>query len=186
MEFHSISLFSHIVGGLGIFVALGLEWTGFQQMRIITLPDQVRAWMRILKSSSKLLFVSMLINTITGIISMWLEEGLEAWITVTLVSFILMIALAMTITRPRLAAIGHTLIAENRMASQTIRNLASHILLWISIHTRVSVALGILFLMIEKPNLVGSLLTIGVAIVLGFASTLLVIRRERTEVVATD
>ncbi|MGE5123122.1 MAG: hypothetical protein ACM3H7_01270 [Acidobacteriaceae bacterium] len=186
MELHSINLFFHIVGGLGIFIALGLEWTGLQQLRITTLPDQVRAWMNIIKNSSKLLFVSMLLNTITGILSMLLEEGLEAWITVTLLSFVLLITLAMTITRPRMAAIGHALFTENRMAPQTIRTLASQPLFWISIQTRLSVALGIVFLMIEKPNLVGSLLTIGVAIVLGLASTLVVIRRERAQAVATD
>jgi hypothetical protein len=43
----------------------------------------------------------------------------------------------------------------------------------------VAIALGIVFLKIAKPDLGGSLLTIGVAIVLGLASTLLVLRGER-------
>ena len=33
MDVNSIVLFLHIVGALGIFVALGLEWTGLWQIR---------------------------------------------------------------------------------------------------------------------------------------------------------
>ena len=33
MNDYSIALFLHIVGALGFFVALGLEWTGLRQIR---------------------------------------------------------------------------------------------------------------------------------------------------------
>ena len=45
--------------------------------------------------------------------------------------------------------------------------------------TRVAIALGLVFLKTAKPDLTGSLLTIGVAIVLGLASALPMVRTER-------
>jgi hypothetical protein len=46
---------------------------------------------------------------------------------------------------------------------------------------RVSIALGIVFVMTVKPDLSGSLLTIGIAIILGLASSLRLRDRERTQ-----
>jgi len=59
--------------------------------------------------------------------------------------------------------------------------LLHHPLLWIAIQTRVAIALGIVFLMTVKPDLSRSLLTIGVAIVLGLVSALPIRGRERAQ-----
>jgi hypothetical protein len=165
---------------MGIFVALGLEWTGLWQIRSAMTPQQVGGWMRILKSVRKFGFVSMLTTVVTGIYvaTVW---GGEAWIIVTVGSLVLMIVLAQVVTAPRMAAIGRALATEKVPLSQTFYSLANHPLLWISIQTRVAIALGIIFLKIAKPDLVGSLITIGVAIVLGVASALTMPRRERVQ-----
>jgi hypothetical protein len=50
----------------------------------------------------------------------------------------------------------------------------------------VAITLGIVFLKIVKPDLDGSLLTIGVAIVLGIASALPMPRSERVPAGSAD
>ena len=186
MNTYSIALFLHIVGALGLSVALGLEWTGLSQVRSAILPEQVRAWMGILKGTNKVGFPSMLTTVITGIYMMITVWGWVAWIYVTLGSLMLVIALSVALTKPRMVAIGQALAMEKRPLSQTIYSLVNQPILWISIQTRVAIALGIIFLKIAKPDLGGSLLTIGVAIVLGIASALPVTRRERSHVGSTD
>jgi len=181
MNGYSIALFLHIVGALGFFVALGLEWTGLRQVRSAVLPEQVCAWIRILKSTRKVGFASMLTTVISGIYMMATAWGGVAWIIVTLGSLALVIALATILTGPRMAAIGRTLTIDKGAVSHTLQNLANHPLLWVSIQTRVAIALGIVFLKIAKPDLGGSLLTIGIAVVLGLASSLPVSRRERAQ-----
>ncbi len=181
MDVNSIVLFLHIVGALGIFVALGLEWSGLRQMRSATLPLQVRAWMGILKNTRKMGFASMLTTIITGIYMMVTDVGLVAWIFVTIGALALIIVLSIVLTGPRMAAIGQSLATEKVPLSQTFHNLADHPILWISIQTRVAIALAIVFLKTGKPDLGGSLITIGVAIVLGLASTLPLPRRERAQ-----
>jgi len=182
MTGHAIGMFLHIAGALGISAALALEWAGLRQIRSAILPEQVRAWIGTLKGANRVLFVSMLANVLTGLFMMVTEWGPEAWIVVSLGSLVLMIVLAMALTRPRMASIGQAALAnEKRPTSQTFHNLAGYPLLWISIQTRVAVFLGILYLMIAKPEWVGSLITTGVAIVLGIATALPMPRRERAQ-----
>jgi hypothetical protein len=179
MSEYSITLFLHIVGALGFFVALGLEWTGLSQIRSALTLEQVRAWMGILKNVRKVGFVSMATTVITGFYLMLTAWGDQAWIIVTLGSLVLVIALAQVVTAPRMAAVGQALVMGKGSLSYTFYSLANNPLLLVSIQTRVAIALGIVFLKIAKPDLGGSLLTIGVAIVLGLASTLTMPRREQ-------
>lgn len=182
MNNYSIALFLHIVGALGLFVALGLEWTGLRQIRSAMLSEQVLGWMGILRSVRKVGFVSMLVTVISGSYMMVRYFGGAPWIIVTLGSLVLIIALAQLLTGPRMMAIGRALASEKGALSKTFHDLANQPLLWISLQTRVAIALGIVYLKIAKPDLGGSLLTIGIAIVLGLASALpFPLRRQAQE-----
>ena len=169
MNIYQIALFLHLVGALGISVALGLEWTSLRQIRNAISPEQVRAWMGILKSTNKVGFISMLTTVITGVYMLLKVWGWVAWILVTIGALVLMIAISRVVTAPRLKALGQT------------QGTVLDPLLWVSILTRVAIVLGIIFLKIAKPDLGGSLLTIGVAIIIGVATTLPVARREHAQ-----
>ncbi len=181
MDTDSIALFLHIAGALGFFVALGLEWTGLWQIRSAVTPEHVRSWMGIFKNTRKVGFVAMLTTVITGIYMMLTDVGGEAWLIVTMGSLALVIALSQVLTAPRMAAIGRALAAEKGLFSPTYRSLVANPLLWISIQTRIAIALGIVFLKAVQPDLIGSLLTVGVAIVLGVASALPISHREQAQ-----
>lgn len=178
MDAYSIILFVHIVGVLGLFVALGLEWTGLRQIRSAIVPEQVHAWMGILKSTRGFGFASMGTTVITGIYMLLTDTGLVPWLYVSIGALVLVIILSVVVTSPRMVAIGKGLAIEKGTLSKTFRILANQPLLWISIQTRVALALGIIFIKITKPELVGSLLTIGIAIALGLGSALTMSRRE--------
>jgi len=179
MDAYSIVLFVHIVGVLGLFVALGLEWTGLRQIRSAIVPEQVRSWMGILKSTRGFGFASMGTTVITGIYMTLTDIGLVPWLYVSIGALVLVMLLSLVLTAPRMAAIGKDLAIEKGTLSKTFHNLANQPLLWISIQTRIALALGIVFLKIIKPEFVGSLLTISVAIALGIGSALPMPRHER-------
>jgi hypothetical protein len=181
MNYYSIALFFHIVGALGFFVALGLEWVGLQQMRNATTTEQVRQGMRISGSTRRLGMASMLTILVFGFYLAAVAWGGSAWIIVTLGVMVVMIALSVALTGPRMAVLGQALASEKGPPSSSLQQLASHPLLWISIQTRVAIALGIVFLMTVKPGLGGSLLTIGVATVLGLAFSLPMKRSQRVQ-----
>lgn len=184
MNDYSIALFLHIVGVMGFSVALGLEWTGLWQIQNAILPAQVRGWMGILKGVRRVGFASMLTTVLTGVYMMLTVWGGVAWVIVSLGALVLVIALSLMLTGPQMAAIGRALTTAS--ISQTIQSLASHPLLWISIQTRIAIALGIVFLKATKPDWGGSLLAIGVAIVLGIVSAVSASRAEQAPVSSAD
>jgi hypothetical protein len=128
----------------------------------------------------------MLTTVITGIYLVLKGWGWVPWILVTLGALVMVIALSQALTRPRMEAIGRALGMEKGPVSQTFQHLVNHPILWISIQTRVAIALGIVFLKIARPDLGGAVLTIGVAIVLGIASVLPISRFTRVHAGPAD
>lgn len=181
MNDYSIALFLHIVGALGFFVALGLEWISLRHLRRATTAEQVREWMRVPNKMGRLGMIAMLTLLGAGFYMMVTAWGGVAWITVTLGALVLMILLGMVITGRRMAAIGRMVNTARGPLSPTLQPLLHDPVLWVSMQTRVAIALGIVFLMTVKPDLGGSLLTIGVAIVLGLASALPLPVRKRVQ-----
>lgn len=174
MNIYSIALFLHIVGALLLFAALILEWIGLRQIRSAKLSEQVRAWLGVLNSASKSGFPSMFVTVITGIYMMITVWRWTPWLAVTIGALLLMIVLTRA-AAPRLKALGQSLDAVNEP------------FLWVSVQTRSAIALGIIFLKIAKPDWVGSLLTIGAAVVLGIVSALLISRhRAQSQAISTD
>jgi len=186
MNSFSIALFLHIVGALGVSVALGIEWLGMSQIRRATVIQQIRGILSVVKSTNRFGFVSMLTTFITGIYMVLAAIGWVSWILVTLGALVLLIVLARALTAPRMADIGRALSSEKEPLSPTFHNLVNDPILWISIQTRVAIVLGIIFLKIATPDWGGSLLTIGIAIGLGIASALPASRRARAQQTSTD
>src|SRR5574341_1012005 len=114
MNAYSIALFLHIVGALGFFVVLGLEWIGLSQIRSARLPEEARAILGVVKSTNRLGFVSMLTTVITGIYMLLTVWGWVAWIVVVLGALVLEIVLFVVLAKPRMAAIEQALATEKR------------------------------------------------------------------------
>jgi hypothetical protein len=83
------------------------------------------------------------------------------------------------VTGRRLRAIGQALKRERGPLSDALQAAMQDGRLLASLHTRVAVGLGVVFLMTVKPDLVGSLLTLGVAILVGLGASAVFGSRER-------
>lgn len=178
MSIYSFALFLHIAGSLGFFITLGLEWTSLHQIKNAGTSEQVRAWISIFNGTRRFGMASTLTIIVAGIYLMASAWGGAAWIIVTLAAMGLMIVLINTLTRPRTLAIAQVVTAGKGPMSSAVQSLVNDPRLWISIQTRMAISLGIVFLMTVKPGLGGSLLTISMAIVIGLASSLPMIRRK--------
>jgi hypothetical protein len=181
MSNYSIALFLHIVGALGFFVVQGVEWIGLSQLRSAVLPEEAHAIIGVIKRTNRLGFVSILTTVGTGIYMMLTVWHGVPWILVVLGALILEIVVFVVLSGPRMAAIEQALDMGERPVSKTFHTLVNHPILWMSIQTRTAILLGIVFIKIAKPDLVGSLLTISIAIILGLASALPALRHERVQ-----
>src|SRR5262245_60612662 len=112
MNDYSIALFLHIVGALGFFVALGLEWTSLGHLRRATTVEQVREWMRVPDEMGRVGMIAMITLLAAGLYMMATAWGGAPWILVTLGALVVMMVLAMLLTRRRMAAIGRAVGTE--------------------------------------------------------------------------
>lgn len=177
MSDYSIALYLHIVGALGTFTALGVEWTSLRRLRAIVTVAQARESFHVAASGQRIGGVSMFVLLLSGIYMMVTVWGAVPWITVTIGMLLLLALLGIPVSR-RMAIIKQTELAKDGSVSPTFSGFLQHPLLWIFIQTRMTVVLGIVFLMTVKPDLPGSLLTIGIAIILGLASSLAFLDRK--------
>ena len=178
MSRYSIALFLHIVGALGLFAALGLEWTSLRQLRRATTVEQVRAWFDVLGLVRRIGPASLAAILLPGFYLMAAAWGWTGWIVVALAGMGLLAALGALNGVP-LAALGRELTMHQGALAAPVRERLQHPRFVASIQTRVALVLGIVFLMTVKPDLGGALLTIGVAVVLGLGASVPAWRRER-------
>lgn len=180
MNYYLIAKFIHIVGAFGFFIVLGIEWLSLRNLRRATRPADVHEWTRVVRGVQRLGPPSMVAILLSGFYMMAVARMHVAWLVISFGTLIVLAVLAVTVTQRRVAAIGRSLEAVTESIPASLPPLLRQPLLWIVTQIRVALALGIVFLMTLKPDLIGSLLTIGIAALLGLVLALSSLRREQT------
>jgi hypothetical protein len=184
MTFYSVALFLHIAGALGLFAAVGLEWTSLLHLRRAATAEQAREWLSVVAGLRRVYPAAFVIILLSGFYMTATAWGGTGWIGVALGTLLLLAAVGATLTGLRMPAIGRAVALETGPLSPALRHRLRDPLLWTSVQTRAALVLGIVFLMSVKPDLGGGLLTTGVAAVLGLASALPAWERTRVEIPA--
>ena len=172
MSLYLVALFVHIVGAIGFFVALGVEWICLRQLGRAVTAAQAGEWLRAAVGVRRLGMASMVTLLVAGFYMMAAGNIGGAWIIVAFWALVGLSILAVTLSFRRMAALARALSDEVGSLSPALHRLLGDPLLWLGIRLRVAIALGIVFLMTIKPGLTGSLLTIGVSAALGLAAAL--------------
>ena len=170
MSLYSISVFLHVVGALGIFAAIGLEWAGLSNLRRATETTQVREWMRLLAAPRTVAGPAALLVLVSGIYMSATRWGPQGWILVALGGMVVVAALGATVSGRRVAAIAQALPAEPGPVSTTLRQRLDEPALTVSLWVRTALLLGIVFLMSVRPGWGGALAAMGSALLLGIAA----------------
>lgn len=178
MNYYLIAKFVHIVGALGMFVTLGVEWLSLWNMRHAASNTQVREWLRITRGVQRLGGPSMVALLISGIYMMAVARMYMSWLIVSFVALILLGVLAAMLTGRYMKTIRQSTDMDTEPISPSLSQSLRQPILWIVMQTRVAVTLGVVFLMTAKPDLIGSLLILGIAAILGIVLALLTLRRE--------
>lgn len=181
MNGYAIALVIHIVGALGFFIALGLEWSSLYQARQTHTAEQLRTWLAVARGSYRVGMPAMIALLISGIYMMRLAWGHVDWLVVSFDALVLIVVLVLVLIRPRLAAIERTVAAEQGPLAPSIVLSVQQPQLWITLQIRFALALGIVFLMTVNPDLNGALITLAAAVVLGLVAALPLLGRGRTQ-----
>ena len=186
MSLYSTALFLHIVGALGLFAALALEWAGLSNLRRAGSVGQFREWARLLQGLRRVGGPSALTLIITGIYLTATRWGSQPWIILGLIGLVTMAVLGALVTGRRLGSMMKELPDEGALSPALRRRIQDPMLL-LSAWLRTGIGLGIVALMSAKPELGGSLIILGGAVVLGLVAGLTAgARGRRTFSVVTD
>jgi hypothetical protein len=173
MTAYTLTLFLHIVGALGIFVALGLEWTALTRLRRAATADQVREWLQLPPLLRRIGPPALGLILLTGIYMTFTSwRGDAGWVAVALGAMVLFLPALGALNGIRFGAIARGVAgASGPLSSDVTRRLQDPILV-LSLRMRAAVLLGIVLLMATKPSAAGALSVIGAAAVIGLASAL--------------
>ncbi len=174
MRPYVFALFVHVSGVIGMFVGLGVWLFGVAILRRTERIEQVRLVVGPILAAGNPVVGSILVLAAGGIymaVTTW-ADARPAWILVATASFLLLAPVGAFVLDPRLRAV-------ERLARATPDGLLTGALvagtrdpvLNAGLRTFVAVLSGIVFLMTTKPQLVAAVLTMGVALMLGLASS---------------
>ncbi|MGA8635979.1 MAG: hypothetical protein WB805_14130 [Candidatus Dormiibacterota bacterium] len=174
MTLYAFALFIHIVGSLLLCTAFTAEGIGLLQLRGAATDSAVRQWEGILGLGRVFGPASVVTILATGLYMMISSWGWVPWIAVGLFAWVL-IAVLGAVNGIRLSLAIRQLPAGT--ASGTSLQSPAFVISWV---TRLSIAVGIVFLMTNKPDLLAALLSIVITAAVGVAAGVAMTRRGAT------
>ncbi len=165
MSLYSTIVFLHILAAIGMFVALSVERIALFKLQQAESIETARIWWSLMRLVPRIGIPSVL-TLLASAIYLALESWREApWIWPSFGALVLIAVTGATLSRPafvRLEAI-YSGDEGQEMPPKRSRLWGR---LWESLQIRTGLVLGILFIMVTKPELVPSLVTLGAALFL--------------------
>lgn len=164
-----LAMFFHFVGLVGLFVGYGLEWIVSALLRRATTADQVRAWLRVYRTSLPISGPGLLILILSGGYLASLSGAMkEGWLSASLLAIVFALGVGFVFILPRVRALRGALPQDSNALPVKALELLHAPGLPTLIRVRGLVALGIVYLMTMKPpSFAISLLVLAAAVVLG-------------------
>src|SRR5215471_17749197 len=171
MSLYPIALFLHVSGAIGYFVGMGIWLFGLAAMRRAQRVEQVRSLVYLVGLTGPLFGISVLLLLGAGLymaLTAW--SLLTGWIAVGLISLVLLAPLGTALLEPRRRSIDRQAreAPDGPLPEVLARSIHDPALLT-TVQTLTVLLLGIVFLMTTKPELLGSLIAMAVALILGLA-----------------
>lgn len=175
MAVYSIVLYLHIVGALGLFVALGLEFVTVSRLRSAATAEQAREWLGVLRPLRVLGPLALAAILLPGLYMVATRAGWQPWNALALLAMVVIAALGAASNATRMPAIGRSIGPLRGPLPPEARARLRDPMVWSSVQIRIGIALGIVLLMTAKPDAIAAfIILIAFAIagaVVAFATT---------------
>jgi hypothetical protein len=188
MDWYHLVLFIHILGALGLFMALAVEVASMIGARSASTVEAVRMWSSTSKPLAIIFPVASLLILGAGLaMTLGAWGWSHAWIDLSLGLLILLSIAGAAFNgthakriAERAAAPGHGAIPPD------LRHELNDPLHWTSVISMATLAVGIVFLMVNKPDLLGSVITLVVALLVGVVLAQVLVRSGQVRVPSQD
>lgn len=172
MDLYPIALFVHIVGVLGLFMAIAVEVVGVVRLRRAQTVEQVCEIVEanaFLANVFPVVTITILFAGLYMVVTRW--GWSNAWVDVSLSVFVLLSVQGVAVNARYMRQILSQ--AQSSSHGPVPPELSARIsspVLWTSELSMAALALGIVYMMTLKPDLTGSLLTVVITLTLGVAA----------------
>lgn len=171
MPFYQIALFLHILGALGFFIAIGVFYAAVLGVRRARTVESIKLWTRAAAGVSRILFpLSFLVIVIAGVsmvVTVWGERA--QWAGVALIAYIMLAIAATSLQGRRMAALGQSAASQpdSALVEGALWTQTHDAVIWVAVNASAAFAIGIVYLMTLKPDAIGSVLALLIALVVG-------------------
>jgi hypothetical protein len=179
MSSHGVAMFVHLLGVITLFGGIGLQQRGGTRLREATTVGEVRLWLGLLRPTGRMLPAAVVILLASGLYLTAQEWTLATpWIATAAVTVLAMVAVGAAVLGRRFRAIG---IAAADAAEGPVPPEVAGLLrapgVWAALSGVNGAALGVLWLMTNKPVWATSVGVVVVATVIGAAVGAILARR---------
>lgn len=171
MTLYTLALFLHICGALTLGAINALLLIGLMGVRRASNVEETRLWSGLAERTGRVIPLTALLLVVPGVYLVFAAWGWTTpWIDTALGAVVVLGLLARGILETRLAALhAEALRAAIGSIPAALHERRTDRTLWIACWLFTILFLGVVFLMTNKPDLTGSLITIAVALVAGAA-----------------
>ena len=172
---YTVALFFHVLGAIGLFIAISLFLVSVLRIRRAQTVEQLRDWVSLAGKAGQSIGGSSIVLVIPAIYMVLTVWGFATpWVLASMIVFVLTWVLGPAIGGRHVGTILQAAkAAPLGPVPSALRAQISSPSLWLGEVIRIAFLIGIVFLMTNKPGLVGTLITLGGALILGLVSMLI-------------
>ena len=157
MSVYQLLIFVHVLGAVGVFVAMGMEAVSLPRLQRAETPAEARDALSAVAPSGRLGPVAMLTALVSGVWMMAVAWRHQTWIVTAFIALVGMGLAGGAVTGRGMRRLGAALAAERGPGlSETFRSARSGVPFAASLRVRTALGIGILALMTMKPDTGGA------------------------------
>jgi hypothetical protein len=178
MDVYGIVHYLHVVGAIGLGAIMALEWFVVVRLRSATTVEQARDWLSFTALQQWAGPASLGLLLLAGLYMAATRWGGPPWIVVALVALLLILPLGAMNGVP-LRNLQKSLADQVGGLTLEVQQRLGHPRLRLSLHLRALMVLGVVLLMVLKPDMSASIAIMVVAVLLAVVASLPSMLRAR-------
>jgi hypothetical protein len=167
LDMYRMALFAHILGATGLFVAFAFEWLATARLRRATTRDQAIAWLGVRNLVQRIGPLSMAVLLVPGLFMTASGWSLIGWPGAALVGMLGIVMIGLSLTYGAAAGWTAAVASQNTNLSADFVSTLHAARLVYALSMRLALAVGIVAVMVFKPDLLSSLLVLAVSVISG-------------------